>query len=98
LSIDLSIIIPALNEGISAQIMVYNINQTIGLDDYEIIIVNSGGTHTSGMEKLLNVCVYNMPRQGAPQARNFGARKRHVDISFLLIVILNLLKVGDQRF
>lgn len=75
MSIDISIIIPALNEGISAQIMVYNINQTIGLDDYEIIIVNSGGTDTSGMEKLLNVCVYNMPRQGAPQARNFGARQ-----------------------
>ena len=44
MSHELSIIIPCLNEESSVEKMVFNINQTIQLDNYEIIIVNSGGT------------------------------------------------------
>jgi glycosyltransferase involved in cell wall biosynthesis len=76
----LSIIIPCLNEGISVEIMVYNIINTIGIKHYEIIVINSGGTETSNIKNLAKVNVYEMQRQGAPQARNFGAEKAYGDI------------------
>lgn len=75
MSKEISIIIPALNEGRSTEIMVYNISKTIELDNYEIIIVNSGGTDTLEVAKLPMVRVYDVPREGVPQARNFGASK-----------------------
>jgi glycosyltransferase involved in cell wall biosynthesis len=68
-----------LNEFDSVEKMVSNINETIGLDDYEIIIVNSGGTETSVIRKLPMVHIYDTPREGAPQARNFGANKASKD-------------------
>lgn len=71
----LSIIIPCLNEGRSVEKMVYNITNTIEQDDYEIIVVNSGGTETTEIKKLSMVSIYDVTRQGAPQARNFGATK-----------------------
>lgn len=72
---DISIIIPALNEGKSTEVTVDNIKKTIGLDNYEIIIANSGGTETEELRALPMVNVYNVPREGVPQARNFGASK-----------------------
>ena len=60
--------------------MVFNINQTIELDNYEIIIVNSGGTETSAIRDLSMVRIYNTSREGAPQARNFGAKKATNDV------------------
>jgi glycosyltransferase involved in cell wall biosynthesis len=75
-----SIVIPSLNENDSVEKMVLNINETIGLDEFEIIIVDSGGTETSGVRELPMVQVYNTPREGAPQARNFGATKATNDI------------------
>jgi len=80
---NLSIIIPSLNEGNSVEKMVSNINGTIGLDQYEIIVVNSGGTETSDIGKLPMVYVYETPREGAPQARNFDLLKRLVMYSYL---------------
>jgi len=72
----LSIIIPCLNEANSLEKMVPNIQSTVGLDDYEIIVINSGGTETSLVRKLSMVRVYDSPiRLGAPQARNLGANK-----------------------
>ena len=76
----LSIVIPSLNENESVEKMVFNINETIGLDEFEIIIVDSGGTATSGVREHPMVQVYNTPREGAPQARNFGAAKASNDI------------------
>ncbi len=76
---DISIIIPTLNEGRSAEVMAYNISKTIGLDNYEIIIVNSGGTDTLEVAKFPMVSIYDVPRDGAPQARNFGASKASSD-------------------
>jgi GT2 family glycosyltransferase len=76
----LSIIIPSLNEDKSVERTVFNINDTIGLDQYEIIIVNSGGTETSEIKNLPAVFIYEMQRQGAPQARNLGATKASGDI------------------
>jgi glycosyltransferase involved in cell wall biosynthesis len=72
---NLSIIIPSLNEGDSIQTMVSNILDTINLDNYEIIIVNSGGTEKSAIKDLPMIQIYDTPREGAPQARNFGATK-----------------------
>jgi glycosyltransferase involved in cell wall biosynthesis len=76
----LSIIIPCLNEETSVEKMVFNINHTIELDEYEIIIVNSGGTETSTIRDLSMVRIYDTPRDGAPQARNFGAKKATNDV------------------
>lgn len=52
-----------------------NIRNTIELENYEILIVDSGGTATLEIATLPMVKVYNVSRQGAPQARNFGASK-----------------------
>jgi glycosyltransferase involved in cell wall biosynthesis len=76
---DISVVIPTLNEGRSAEGMVYNISETIGLDNYEIIIVNSGGTDLLEIARLPRVSVYDVPREGAPQARNLGASKTSSD-------------------
>lgn len=65
----LSIIIPCLNEGRSVEKMVYNITNTVQQNDFEIIIVNSGGTETTEISKLSTVSIYDVNRQGAPQAR-----------------------------
>jgi glycosyltransferase involved in cell wall biosynthesis len=74
----LSIIIPCLNEGTSLERMISNINDTIRLDNYEIIIVNSGGTETSAIANYPEVRIFNSPtRLGAPQARNYGANKAY---------------------
>lgn len=75
----LSIIIPSLNESDSVEKMILNVNDTIGLDDYEIIVVNSGGTETSSIEKLPMIQIFDTAREGAPQARNFGANKASND-------------------
>ena len=48
----ISIIVPSLNEFDSVEKMIFNVIDTIELDDYEIIIVNSGGTETSAIQKL----------------------------------------------
>jgi glycosyltransferase involved in cell wall biosynthesis len=81
MSTSLSIIIPCLNEGASLDGMIHNINNTIELDNYQIIIVNSGGTDTSRIRKLKMVRVYNSTtRLGAPQARNFGANNASSDM------------------
>jgi GT2 family glycosyltransferase len=85
---DLSIIIPALNENDSVEKMVSNIHNTIGLEEYEIIIVNSGGTKTSTIRDMPMVHIYNTPREGAPQARNFGESK--VSSDFLLFADAHL--------
>jgi glycosyltransferase involved in cell wall biosynthesis len=50
--VNLSIIIPSLNKGDSILTMVSNILDTINLDNYEIIIVNSGGTEKSAIKDL----------------------------------------------
>ena len=76
---DISVVVPTLNEGRSAEGMVYNISETIGLDNYEIIIVNSGGTDLLEIARLPRVSVYDVPREGAPQARNLGASKTSSD-------------------
>ncbi len=71
----LSVIIPSLNEGKQVETMVRNIRDTVDLGNYEIIVVNSGGTDLSSVSNLPHVSVYETEREGAPQARNFGARK-----------------------
>lgn len=74
----LSIVIPSLNEGGSLESMVPDIVRTIGLDvdEYEVVVIDSGGTETSGIRKLPMVSVYDSPaRLGAPQARNLGAER-----------------------
>lgn len=58
--------------------MVPNIVDTIGLDEeeYEVIVINSGGTETRGLRELPMVSIHDSPtRLGAPQARNLGAEK-----------------------
>lgn len=71
---NLSIIIPALNESDLLEKTVYSINDTIELNDYEIIVINSGGTKTSEVKNLEMVNVYDSPtRLGSPQARNYGS-------------------------
>ena len=77
---NLSIIIPALNESNSVEKMISNINDTIGLEQYEIIVINSGGTETSGIGKLPMVHIFETPREGAPQVRNLGAAKSSSDV------------------
>jgi glycosyltransferase involved in cell wall biosynthesis len=72
----LSVIIPALNEGSSLEFMIPNMRNTIGLnaDEYEIIVINSGGTDTTSLVNLPMVHIYQATmRLGAPQARNLGA-------------------------
>jgi glycosyltransferase involved in cell wall biosynthesis len=74
----LSVVIPSLNERGSLNSTIPNIVDTIGLqqDEYEILVVNSGGTETAGISGLPTVSVYNSPtRLGAPQARNLGAER-----------------------
>lgn len=61
-----------------------NISDTIGLENYEIVIVNSGGTDVLELMTNPKVKVYNVSREGAPQARNFGASK--ASNSFLLFI------------
>lgn len=55
--------------------MINNIRDTVGLNEYEIIVVNSGGTALSFASDLPEVYVYDTEREGAPQARNLGASK-----------------------
>jgi glycosyltransferase involved in cell wall biosynthesis len=76
----LSIIIPCLNEGELVEKMVSNIVKTIETKSYEIIIINSGGTETSRVSKLTMVSIYDTAREGAAQARNFGANKASGDV------------------
>ena len=59
--------------------MVANINETIGLPNYEVVVVNSGGTELSSIRGLSKVSIYETEREGAPQARNFGASKANGD-------------------
>jgi GT2 family glycosyltransferase len=89
----LSIIIPSLNEGKNLERTVYNLIDTIGLDNYEIIIINSrqgyGRTETSSIRRLSKIHVYDSPsRLGSPHARNFGARK--ASSNFLLFADAHL--------
>jgi len=67
---DIGIVIPTLNEGRSTEVMVYNISETIGLDNYEITIVNSGRTDLLEVAKLPMVRIYDVPHEDVPQARN----------------------------
>ena len=69
----MSIIIPSLNEGDNLERTVRNMIVTIGLEDYEIIVVNEGGTETSSIRNLPKISIYETGRQGSAQARNFGA-------------------------
>ncbi len=71
----LSVIIPSLNEGKHVEEMIDNIRGTVGLADYEIVVVDSGGTELSAVKDLPQVYVYDSEREGAPQARNLGASK-----------------------
>ncbi|MGI0090122.1 MAG: glycosyltransferase, partial [Nitrososphaerales archaeon] len=71
----LSIIIPCLNEGKRVETMINNIRDTVGLSDYEIDVVSSGGTDLSSVGDLPEMYVYETEREGAPQARNLGASK-----------------------
>ena len=48
----LSVIIPALNEGYDLIQTVFNIVDTVRMDNYEIIVVNSGGTQVSEIKDL----------------------------------------------
>lgn len=75
----LSIVIPSLNEGPNAARTVRGIQRTIGLDEYEIILVDSGGTELDSVRGTPHVSVYETGRDGAPQARNFGAEKAQGD-------------------
>jgi len=84
----LSIIIPSLNEGDSVEQTVHNIVNTIKMKSYEIIVVNSGGTETSNIRGFPVVNVFDTPREGAPQARNFGAQRATGD--FLLFADAHL--------
>jgi glycosyltransferase involved in cell wall biosynthesis len=91
--IQLSIIIPSLNEGKNLEETVFNINETIGLDNYEVIIINSkqglGRTETASIRRLPMVQICDSPsRLGAPHARNFGAKKASSD--FLLFADAHL--------
>jgi glycosyltransferase involved in cell wall biosynthesis len=76
----MSIIIPSLNEGKQVETTVHNIRSTVDLKQYEIVVVDSGGTVLSAIEGLPEVKVYESEREGAPQARNLGASKANGDI------------------
>ena len=77
----ISIIIPSLNEGNYLQDTVFNITSTISSTDYEIIIVNSGGTQTSKIEDLDSVHLFNSAIPLSPaQAKNTGASKSSGEI------------------
>ena len=79
MSKNLSVIIPCLNEGNYVERSVSNIVDTIGLEQFEIIIVNSGRTETSLIKDLRCVKIHNSPfRLGAPEARNLGSSKSSV--------------------
>jgi glycosyltransferase involved in cell wall biosynthesis len=69
----LSVIIPSLNEGKQVEKMVNNIRDTIELKNYEIIVIDSGGTDLSLVRNLPEVSIYETQREGAPQARNLGS-------------------------
>lgn len=69
----LSIIISALNEDVSLEKTVCSIKETIELSNYEIIIVNSGGTECNQIKKLPKVSVYEMKTEGPARSRNLGA-------------------------
>lgn len=87
----MSIIIPTLNEGVMLERTVHNIIDTLGLDnyDYEIIIINSGGTEMSAIKKLRMVHIYDsVSRLGVPQAKNLGASKAAGD--FLVFIDAHL--------
>jgi GT2 family glycosyltransferase len=70
----LSVIIPSLNEGYDLRETVFNIIDTVGMDNYEIIVVNSGGTEVSEIKGLNMIRIFNSEtRLGASQARNYGS-------------------------
>jgi len=76
----ISIVIPCLNEGNHVQETVESIHKTIGLNEYGVVVVNSGGTETAELMEDPLVQVFNVPRKGAPQSRNFGASKSDGDL------------------
>jgi glycosyltransferase involved in cell wall biosynthesis len=77
----ISVIIPSLNEGTDLRKTVSNIIDTIGLDNYEIIIVNSGGTEISEIMDLPIIRIINSEiRFGVAQARNYGSAQASGDI------------------
>jgi glycosyltransferase involved in cell wall biosynthesis len=71
----LSIIIPALNEGAILDRTVRSITETIGLGNYEIIIVNSGGTDCEQLRNFPRVSLYESGVEGPARAKNYGASK-----------------------
>jgi glycosyltransferase involved in cell wall biosynthesis len=78
MSKNLSIIIPCLNEKTSLIFMIPDIINSIGLDknEYEIIVINSGGTDTASIKREPHVTIFDSPTPlGAPQARNLGVEK-----------------------
>jgi glycosyltransferase involved in cell wall biosynthesis len=95
----LSIIIPSLNEGRSVEIMIPNIIETIGIEDYEIIVINSGGTETSAIKKMPEVHLYESPTQlGECQARNFGVSKASKEYLVFLDAHMNFNKKWGSKF
>lgn len=70
----LSVIIPTLNEGCELRETVFNIVNTIGIDSYEIIIVDNGGTEISEIKGLSMIRILHAEtRLGTCQARNYGS-------------------------
>lgn len=73
---EVSMIIPSLNEGANLQDTVFNMIETITTSDYEIIVINSGGTEVSRVKDLKCVRVFDSATRLSPaQAKNAGAAK-----------------------
>jgi GT2 family glycosyltransferase len=72
----MTVIVPSLNEGIDLQDTVFNMINTMALSDYEIIVINSGGSETSKIRNLKSVQVFDSDVRLCPAlAKNMAAGK-----------------------
>ncbi len=93
----LSIIIPCLNEGPSVRETVSNIRNTVNTDDYEIIVVDGGGTDLNSLDDPNHVRILRTPPDGVAGARNVGASSALGEILLFLDAHSKLLDGWDSK-
>ena len=80
----LSVIIPSLNKGYDLRETVYNIIDTLEMDNYEIIVVNSASTEVSEIKDPNMIRIFNSETHlGASQLGIMGLLKHHNLLSIL---------------
>ncbi len=94
----MSVIIPSLNEGANLEDTVLGMIGTTTSSDYEVIVINSGGTEVSRIRDLKSVFVFDSATRLSPaQAKNAGATKASGEILLFADAHLSFQDGWDER-